>query len=33
MPEDSFLAKILESIEILNLPEGEYLEACNLMKD
>jgi hypothetical protein len=32
MSEDSFLSKLLESIENLNLPEGEYLEACNLMK-
>jgi hypothetical protein len=33
MSEDTLLSKILEAVEALNLPEGEYLEACTLMKE
>lgn len=33
MSKDTFLSKILESLETLNLSEGEYIEACNLLKE
>jgi hypothetical protein len=33
MSEENFLSKILEAVETLNLLEGEYLEACNLLKE
>lgn len=33
MSNDTFLSKILESLETLNLSEGDYLEACNLLKE
>jgi hypothetical protein len=33
MSDETVLSKVLEAVESLQLPEGDYLKACNLIKE